>query len=299
LNIRSTAVAACLAAGLPAFAAGEPPVLSTPLAPAEAASAPAHVARPTSPKPLWELGLGVSGLRLPDYRGADQTHNYLLPLPYIVYRGTWLKSDREGTRAMLFDSERVKLDLSFGAAAPSRSDTHAREGMPDLPGILEVGPSLNVTLDEEVGKRWKLDLRLPLRYAVTLQRSPRNAGITFSPNLNLDLNIPAHGWNIGMLTGPLFANRRYHAHYYDVDPAYATADRPAYRAHGGYAGWQTLAAASKRFGDTWFGAFIRHETLHGAVYEDSPLVKRGSALTVGFGLSWVLHTSATMVESAN
>jgi outer membrane scaffolding protein for murein synthesis (MipA/OmpV family) len=288
----------CLAS-LPALAADEPPVIATPLAPSEPASAPAHVARPTSPKPLWELGLGVSGLHLPDYRGADQSHNYLLPLPYIVYRGTWLKSDREGTRAMLFDSTRVKLDLSFGAAAPSRSDTRAREGMPDLPGILEVGPSLNITLDEEVRKRWKLDLRLPLRAAVTLQRSPRYAGATFSPNLNLDLNIPAHGWNIGVLTGPLFANRRYHAQYYEVDPAYATSERPAYRAHGGYAGWQTLGAASKRFGDTWFGAFVRLENLHGAVYDDSPMVRRGSALTVGFGLSWVLATSPTLVESAN
>ena len=26
---------------------------------------------PGSKKPLWELGLGVAGLRLPDYRGSD------------------------------------------------------------------------------------------------------------------------------------------------------------------------------------------------------------------------------------
>lgn len=255
--------------------------------------------RPTGLKPLWELGLGFSGIRLPDYRGANQSHNYLLPLPYIVYRGTWLKSDREGTRAMLFDSTRVKLDLSFGAAAPSRSNTEAREGMPELPGNVEIGPSLNITLDEEVRKRWRLDLRLPLRAAVTLQSSPRYGGATFSPNLNLDLNVPTHGWNIGLLTGPLFANRRYHAQYYEVDPAYARADRPAYRARGGYAGWQTLASTSKRFGHTWVGAFVRLENLHGAVYEDSPLVKRKSALTYGFGVSWVLATSSTLVESAN
>ena len=248
-------------------------------------------------KPLWELGLGVSGVRLPDYRGANQSHNYLLPLPYIVYRGTWLKSDREGTRAMLFDSPRVKLDVSFGAAAPSRSGNAAREGMPELPGNLEVGPSLNITLDQEVRKRWTLDLRLPVRGVVTLESSPRYAGTTFSPNLNFDLKDPAHGWNVGILTGPLFANRRYHQQYYEVAPAYARPDRPAYQVRGGYAGWQTIASTSKRFGHTWFGAFARLENLNGAVYADSPLVKRNSALTVGFGVSWVLATSETLVES--
>lgn len=248
-------------------------------------------------KPLWELGLGASGVRLPDYRGSGVSHNYLLPLPYVIYRGTWLRSDRDGTRAMLFDSPRVKLDVSFGAAAPSRSDNPDRDGMPDLPGNVEIGPSLNITLDQEVRKRWTLDLRLPLRGAVTLESSPRYGGATFSPNLNLDLKDPTHGWNVGFLTGPLFANRRYHEQYYQVDAAYARPDRPAYRARGGYAGWQTIASTSKRFGHTWFGAFARLENLNGAVYGDSPMVKRNSALTVGFGVSWVLATSETMVES--
>jgi MipA family protein len=239
-------------------------------------------------KPLWELGLGVSGVRLPDYRGSNQSHNYLLPLPYVMYRGTWLRSDRDGTRAMLFDSPRVKLDLSFGAAAPARSENAAREGMPDLPGNLEV---------QEVRKRWTLDLRLPVRGVMTLESSPRYAGATFSPNLNFDLKDPTHGWNVGLLTGPLFANRRYHAQYYQVDAAYVRPDRPAYQARGGYAGWQTIASTSKRFGHTWFGAFARLENLNGAVYADSPMVKRNSALTVGFGVSWVLATSETLVDS--
>ncbi|WOB08992.1 MipA/OmpV family protein [Piscinibacter gummiphilus] len=248
-------------------------------------------------KPLWELGLGASGLRLPDYRGSRVSHNYLLPLPYVIYRGTWLRSDRDGTRAMLFDSPRIKLDVSFGAAAPSRGDNPDREGMPDLPGNVEVGPSLNITLDQEVRKRWTLDLRLPLRGVVTLEGSPRYGGATFSPNLNFDLKDPTHGWNVGFLTGPLFANRRYHEQYYQVDAAYARPGRPAYQAEGGYAGWQTIASTSKRFGHTWFGAFARLENLNGAVYADSPLVKRNSSLTVGFGVSWILATSGTMVES--
>ena len=256
--------------------------------------------KPLTQRPLWELGIGVSGLRLPDYRGSDQSHSYLLPFPYIVYRGKWLKSDRDGTRAMLFDSQAVKLDLSLGATAPAQSsDNAAREGMPDLPGTAEIGPSLNLTLARSTRKHWKLDLRMPLRAAITLQRSPSYAGLTFSPNLNLDVTGADGGWNMGVLTGPLFADRKNHQLYYGVDAAYATSQRRAYEASGGYAGWQTIASTSRRFGDFWLGGFVRYEALHGATYIDSPLIRKNSALTVGFGISWVLHTSSETVPSAD
>ncbi|MBC7955172.1 MAG: MipA/OmpV family protein [Cytophagales bacterium] len=253
---------------------------------------------PVVQRPLWELGLGLSVLNVPDYRGADQSHRYLLPFPYIVYRGTWFRSDRNGTRAMLFDSQRVKLDLSLGAAVPTRSETAAREGMPDLPGNAEVGPSINILLVEPANQHYKLELRLPLRAAISLERSPRYVGATFSPNLNLDISA-AGGWNIGVLTGPLFANRKYHAEYYEVSDLYATAQRPAYTARGGYAGWQSLASTSRRFGNTWAAGFVRYEGLHGAVYDDSPLVRRKSALTVGFAVSWVFATSSTSVNATD
>ncbi|MCK6435001.1 MAG: MipA/OmpV family protein, partial [Aquabacterium sp.] len=38
--------------------------------------------------PLWELGIGAGMLRLPHYRGSDQSHLWLLPVPYVAYRGT-------------------------------------------------------------------------------------------------------------------------------------------------------------------------------------------------------------------
>ena len=255
---------------------------------------------PGTQRPLWELGVGVAGLRLPDYRGSDQSRGYLLPLPYVVYRGTWLKADRDGARALLFDTQRVKVDVSVAASTPTRSeDNAAREGMPNLPGTGEIGPNLNVTLAASSNDRWKLDLRLPLRAAFTLQRSPRFVGTTFSPNLNLDIGGVGGGWNVGLLTGPVFADRKYHEYLYGVDPAYATAARPAYQAHGGYAGWQALAATSRRFGSTWVGAFLRYDSLGGAVFEDSPLVRRRSALTLGFGVAWILATSSELVSSTD
>ncbi|MEO5696600.1 MAG: MipA/OmpV family protein [Burkholderiaceae bacterium] len=258
------------------------------------------VAAPTVVRPLWELGVGVAGLRLPDYRGSDQSRAYLLPLPYIVYRGTLFRADRDGARAVLFESQRVNVDVSVAASTPTRSrDNLARTGMPNLPGTAEIGPNLNVTLAASQRDRWRLDLRLPLRAAFSVQRSPRFVGTTFSPHLNLDLGGVAGGWNVGLQTGPLFADRQYHEHYYGVDAAYATAERPAYRGRAGYAGWQALAGTSRRVGNVWVGAFVRYDSLHGATFVDSPLVRRASALTFGLGASWILATSSELVTSTD
>lgn len=249
-------------------------------------------------RPLWELGLGVAGLQLPDYRGSDQSRAYLLPLPYLVYRGTFLKADRDGARALLLESERVKVDVSVAASTPARSkDNVARQGMPNLPGTFEIGPNANITLFGSAESKPRLDLRLPLRAAITLQRSPKGVGATFSPHLNLDLDSVAGGWNVGLLIGPQFGDRRYHQQYYSVDAAYATPQRAAYSARGGYAGWDAIAATTRRFGNMWVGAFVRYDNLRGAVFEDSPLVRRSSGVSAGFGVSWILDTSSELVVS--
>lgn len=249
-------------------------------------------------RPLWEFGIGVAALRLPDYRGSDQSSTLWLPLPYGVYRGKWLRADREGARAVLFDARSVEVDLSLAASPPTRSkDNSARAGMPDLKPALEIGPNVNLTLMRSDDRKLKLDLRLPVRAAFTLQSSPKAIGVTFAPNLNLDLVEVGGGWNIGLLTGPVFADQRYHNRLYGVDAAFATPQRGAYRAGGGYSGWQSVASVSRRFNGLWFGAFARHDALRGAAFSDSPLIRRDNAVTLGFGVSWVLKTSSELVAA--
>jgi len=248
--------------------------------------------------PLWELGIGVAGFRFDDYRGSDHTNTYLLPIPFFAYRGPILRADREGARAVLFEGRKVTVDLSLGASVPTKSEAEgARSGMPDLAGTFELGPSFIVELWQSGDRKLRLDLRMPVREAITLERSPRAIGLTFSPNLNLDIGgLPGRG-NLGLLAGPLFADRRYHEYFYGVAPEFATATRPAYEAPGGYAGWRATAAFSRRFGTSaWFGAFLRYDDLHGAVFADSPLVRRQSTVTAGFGISWIFATSSHRVR---
>lgn len=251
--------------------------------------------------PLWEAGMGVAAIDFPDYRGSDERQAYLLPMPYIVYRGDFLKVNREGVRGMFFESERMEFDVSVNGTVPVKSeDNQARRGMPDLDPTLEIGPSLNFFLLRSPDHKTSLELRLPLRAAIASDFSHLDhVGWVFQPNLNLDLRDawPGKGWNLGVLAGPVFADRRYHQYIYGVEPAYATPQRPAYNAPGGYAGTQIVGALSKRFPNYWVGGFVKWDTLNGAAFADSPLVKTRQYFTAGVAVSWVFADSKTLVEA--
>jgi MipA family protein len=248
-------------------------------------------------EPLWEFGLGVGALGFEDYRGADSSHVYPTLVPYIVYNGKFLKADKDGVRGTLLNKDQLELNLSFNVTTPVRND-RARSGMPDLRTTVELGPSFNIHLWRSADARFKFDLRTPLRAAFTVEASPKVIGWTFTPQLALDVLDPLgfSGWNLGILTGPLFADRRYHDYFYSVAPQFATLSRPAYQAAGGYAGTQFLGALSKRFPKFWVGAYARYDSLAGATFGDSPLVQRKSYWSGGFGIAWMIHRSGQSVE---
>jgi outer membrane scaffolding protein for murein synthesis (MipA/OmpV family) len=167
--------------------------------------------------------------------------------------------------------------------------------MPDLAGTVEIGPNLNVEIWQSTDKRLKLEFRMPLRQAITLESHPHSAGLTLSPNINLDAREFIGGWKLGMLIGPLWGNQRQHQYFYGVDPEFATPTRPAYDAPGGYSGWRAIAALSRRFGNLYVGGFVRHDDLSGASFAPSPLVRSDHAFTAGFGMSWIFAASSRRV----
>jgi MipA family protein len=249
--------------------------------------------------PLWEAGIGLAVIDFPDYPGADERTTYALPLPYFVYRGEKLKVGREGIRGLFFESDRVELDFSANAAVPVKStDNQARQGMPDLDPTFQLGPTLNFTLHQR--EYDKLQLRLPLRGVIATDFShAKGAGVVFEPQVVLDLNRldVLSGWRLGFAVGPLFADRRFNGYYYNVDPQFATPQRPAYQAPAGYDGMQFLISTSRRFDKWWVGAFVRYTSLDGAVMRDSPLVKQRYALAGGIGFAYVFARSSKLVEA--
>lgn len=253
--------------------------------------------------PLWEAGLGFTGLSIPDYRGSDERHGYVLPLPYLVYRGDILRLDRDGLNGLLFESERLELNMSADAGVPVRSGRNsARTGMPDLDPTVQIGPSLEVCLLRSCDADPQIQFRLPVRAVIASDLSrARGIGFVANPHLNVDfIDIgPGGGWDFGFAIGPLFATEQYHDYYYQVSPQYAIpGTRPGYDAKAGYSGALLVTALTKRFDRFWFGAFIRYERLGGAVFEDTPLLRTGDSLMAGFGVAWIFDTSRIMVKTS-
>jgi outer membrane scaffolding protein for murein synthesis (MipA/OmpV family) len=251
--------------------------------------------------PLWEAGIGATAIHFPDYRGSDESQTWILPFPYLVYRGEFLQADERRMRGLFFKTDRFEIDVSANGSVPvDSSKNSARRGMPDLDPTLEIGPALNVLLASTAGDRTRLELRMPVRAVLASDFSyVRQVGWVFQPHLNADIQDPAglRGWKLGVLGGPLYTDRRYSRYFYAVDPAFATANRPAYSAGGGYAGMQFIAALSKRYRNFWVGGFLKWDQLNGAAFEDSPLVRDKQSFSGGIAIAWILGKSKTLVEA--
>lgn len=252
-------------------------------------------------KPLWELGAGVGVLQMPDYRGSDKNRLYVLPYPYFIYRGDVLKVDRERITGRIFKTDRLVLDFSFFGQVPVKSsDNEARHGMPDLDPTFEAGPALNITLLGDRRADYKLSLTLPVRAGFSTDLySVRHEGWVFAPRLvfqKYDL-LPGSGVELGVSAGPVFADSGYNRYYYSVDPAYATATRPAYSAGGGYGGSALTVGMSKQYRQLVFYLFASMDFLQGSVMENSPLVKTKTSVMSGFSVSWIFRTSDTRVTT--
>jgi len=251
----------------------------------------------TELKPLWEVGAGFMAVDFPVYRGADERKLYAIPFPYFTYRGETLQVNREHVRGLIFREDKLEMDVSVNGSVPANG-AKARQGMPDLDPTLEIGPSLNYHFYMSDDKRTTFDTRMPVRGVLGSNfKHVQSVGWLFQPQLNYDVrNIDYSGWNLGLVGGVIYSDRRYHQYFYEVAPQYATATRPAYSVGGGFSGTQFIMALSKRHEGYWTGAFMKWDSLKGAVFADSPLVKSKEYFTVGFAITWIFDKSDKLVE---
>ncbi len=249
--------------------------------------------------PKWEFGLGAGGLHVPSYRGASDRKNIGLPVPYVAYRGDRFKVDEDGMRSELLQKNRMHLDFSVAGSLPVSSGGSAREGMPDLDPIGEIGPSLKFLLGQQGHRHqgWEQQwwLRIPLRAALSVgDPLIGHQGWVFSPYLNWVWikGVAQARWRWNLSAGPIFASRQYHDYFYTVSDRYADVGRPAYAATAGYSGSRVTLGLSMNSKKWFVGAFVRYDNLRGAVFEDSPLVETRRYLAVGVGVSRVFMQSS-------
>jgi len=255
---------------------------------------------PSAP-PLWEVGIFGGAARLPHYRGSDEYRLYVLPLPYLIYRGDILKVDREGLKGVFWKTDRIETGLSLSGNPPVDGDNKAREGMPELGAIVEFGPMLQYFITDRKNPN-PLFITAAVRAAISVD----------TDNLNMDYQglcsglktiyrnrtwLEDQGVSLGVSAGIDFADQDYNSYFYDVAPAYATASRPAYRADGGYAGFSFSMNAQKKITDRWsIGTYYRWDNISGAVYRDSPLVRTENNHIIGCALIWTICQSDEKVS---
>jgi MipA family protein len=239
----------------------------------------------------WELGIGVGDISGPDYRGSDEYRNYFAPIPYVIYRGKYIQSDREGLRGKFFKSDRYEFTFSATATISQKADENkAREDMPELGSTIEMGPALNIQLTETDATN-SFFLQIPLRAVIAVTGSERGyTGLVFEPQFIF--RKPLGSWDYHQRFGVSFADRDYHDYYYSVDPEFVTSERNFFDAHGGFSGVFTQVAISRSLQisseKTKLAFFLRYENIDNTAFVESPLVKTNHVLRGGFAFVWVI-----------
>jgi outer membrane protein len=192
-------------------------------------------------KPLWEWNLAAFGRYGPAYPASEEQQFNLIPLPFPVYRGKVFRfgEDTESPiKSRLFRRDRVKLDISFDLNFASDSDDiEVRKGMPDLDFMIEVGPELEFQFNRKpvLGGAWFFSPELKLAASFD-GLSPSYRGFLLTPEFQYRIGLADGRSKIKVKISPNFATEDYMDYYYQVDPEFATAQRPAFDADSGYLG---------------------------------------------------------------
>jgi len=241
---------------------------------------------------LWEAGVLGTGVTQPAYPGAAERANLLLPLPYLIYRGKYLRIDRETVGVRTIKTPRTEMDVGFGASLGSRAnDIEVRRGMDDLGILLEFGPRLKINIGDATEGLRTSRIQLALRGVFDVNDHLSYHGVAFEPQWVNEIKMP-DSWLTSVSIGAVFGNQQLVDTFYRVTPAEATATRAAYNAQSGLISKRASIFASRLIGqDVRFFTYLRYDSVEGSANYNSPLVQRGGGWSAALGFAWTLAYS--------
>ena len=241
----------------------------------------------------WAMGIGLGVFDYHLYPGAKEMNRLIFPAPYFTFRSPKFEIDR-GIKSFLYDSETLVLDISADFGLPVDSDdVEVRQGMPDLDFTLQLGPSLELLLNDKHSNYFDVRFEIPVRLAIATDiLSVEHIGFLVEPRISFHHRRAAktgiaHKASIGVK----FATEDYHAYYYDVAAEFSTVDRPQFKSDAGFGGSFARYRISYKTSDFIYWTFIRYQSLRGAVFEQSPLVVQNDYYLFGIGFSWIFAQS--------
>lgn len=232
---------------------------------------------------------------MPYYLGASESRTLTGVLPSFILRDRIFRSGEGGLRAVLDEARARGIDISFsGAMRATEDDVEVREGMPDLDWSLQLGPRL--FWNETLGDKAQLTLFAPIRGAVSSDFSSdvTGRGFLLTPALRLRSQpFEGEGIKASLTYTARFANRPWQDYYYSVQSQYATTERPAYHAEGGYAGSALTGVLIWNQHPLRAFTRINLDLLQGAANADSPLLVDRNGVSVAVGLTWYFFQSGS------
>jgi outer membrane scaffolding protein for murein synthesis (MipA/OmpV family) len=241
----------------------------------------------------WTMGIGLGVFEYHLYPGSNETNQLILPAPYFTYRSPRFEVDR-GIKSFIYNSETIIIDISADFGLPVDSDeTVARQGMPDLDFVLQLGPSFEFLLNDRRNSYFDARFELPVRIAFATDLGYIDSiGYLVEPRFTFKHERSGNtGLSHKATLGLKFASQDFNAYYYDVAPEYATPVREAYQSSGGFGGSFVNYRISYKTNDFIYWAFARYQNLRGAEFEDSPLVLQNDYFFLGFGFAWIFASS--------
>jgi len=255
-------------------------------------------------KPRFEAGIGLGYFQGYDYPGSKDPNTAQLVLPFFIYRSEIFRFfDGGGVGAVAIEEPRIKLELSLGGALNAESEGNsAREGLPDLDLLLELGPQLTVRLlDRELstGGRVRLSWDSKVRAVVSTDFKGLEAtGFVFASGFSLRREA-LFGDKIDLISSVdvTFADKQFNDYLYSVDPQYATQNRASYAAKAGYV--QTSVFLGLAFKPTdklrvFTGA---SSGLYGpSANKQSPLFETNQSTSFALGIVWTAIQSKRTID---
>ena len=240
-------------------------------------------------KTHWELGAGLTAFNTPHYPGSSVNDNFVIPFPYFRIQSDHFEVS-DGVKGFLYESPDYRLNISGDLGVPVKSNKiPARNGMPNLDALLEIGPSFEVIFSGGRKKPHEFRLELPLRAAISTDLSSANyEGWIFEPRLSYETLRPFKtGWAYRVRGGLRYASAKYNGYYYNVPIESQTSIRNAFESEAGYAGSFIDLMGNWRDDNLIYFAFLRYQNLSGVSFENSPLIEQNDALSIGIGVMWI------------
>ena len=240
-----------------------------------------------------DLGIGAFALSMPDYPGANEQREYLVPLPYIYYQDDKVSINRQGITSSLWQKNNLYFDLSGSAGVPVKSEKNkARKGMQDIDWAVEFGTSAKYYWQGSPKAKQFVFTEAFIHKAVATDFSSFNdigwrSGLaTVIQKETILFGYPTK-WSTRANIN--FNNATYLDYYYGVEAQYQTPQRNLFKNKSGFSGIDISSGMMMKLPSFWVGGFVKYYSFKQSEQINSPLLTDESGWAAGIGLIWIFY----------